>query len=145
MQKRQFIFDKYLSKRVHPQPKTPIQTDNLMAEGVINNKIQPKRTKAMDMHFHWLWDCEAQGQFRIFWRPWKKQPLRLFYETPLTSTSYKCKDTIFDQSQGSSRSKTSATRTKTHSVNKKLNSYKGVLNFLTYTYVYTYGSHIGDS
>jgi hypothetical protein len=28
----------------HPQPKTPIQTDNLTAEGVINNKIQPKRT-----------------------------------------------------------------------------------------------------
>jgi hypothetical protein len=55
----------------HPQPKTPIQTDNLMAEGVINNKIQPKRTKAMDMHFHWLQDCEAQGQFRIYWWPGK--------------------------------------------------------------------------
>jgi hypothetical protein len=28
----------------HPQPRTPIQTDNLTAEGVINNKIQPTRT-----------------------------------------------------------------------------------------------------
>ena len=55
----------------YPQPKTPIQTDNSMAEGVINNKIQPKRTKAMDMHFHWLQDREAQGQFRIYWRPGK--------------------------------------------------------------------------
>jgi hypothetical protein len=35
----------------HPQPKTPIQTDNSTAEGVKNNKIQPKRTKAMDMPF----------------------------------------------------------------------------------------------
>ncbi len=26
----------------HPQPSTPIQTDNTTAEGVINNKIQPK-------------------------------------------------------------------------------------------------------
>jgi hypothetical protein len=57
-----------LIKMGHPQPKTPIQTDNLMAEGVINNKIQPKRNKAMDMHFHWLRDREAQGQFRIYWR-----------------------------------------------------------------------------
>jgi hypothetical protein len=51
-----------------PQPKTPIQTDNMTAEGVINNKIQPKRTKAMDMRFHWLCDHEAQDQFRIYWR-----------------------------------------------------------------------------
>ena len=25
----------------------------------------------MDMHFHWLRDREAQGQFRIYWRPGK--------------------------------------------------------------------------
>jgi hypothetical protein len=56
----------------HPLPKTPIQTDNSMVKGLINNKIQPKRTKAMDMHFHWLRDCEAQGQLRIYWWPGKK-------------------------------------------------------------------------
>jgi hypothetical protein len=27
--------------------------------------------KAMDMHFHWLHDQKAQGQFRIYWRPGK--------------------------------------------------------------------------
>jgi hypothetical protein len=48
-----------LNKMGHPQPKTPIQTDNTTAEGVINNKIQPKQTKAMDMRFHWLRDHEA--------------------------------------------------------------------------------------
>jgi hypothetical protein len=53
----------------HPQPRTPIQTDNSTAEGVINNKIQPKRTKAMDMRFYWLRCQEAQNQFRFFWRP----------------------------------------------------------------------------
>jgi hypothetical protein len=36
----------------HKQPKTPVQTDNSTAEGVVNNKIQPKRTKAMDMRFY---------------------------------------------------------------------------------------------
>jgi hypothetical protein len=55
----------------HPQPKTPIQTNNSMAEGVVNNRIQPKRTKAMDMHFHWLRDREAQDQLRIHWRSGK--------------------------------------------------------------------------
>ena len=38
----------------HKQPPTPIQTDNAMADAVIKGKIQPKRTKAMDMRFHWL-------------------------------------------------------------------------------------------
>jgi hypothetical protein len=60
-----------LTKMSHLQPRTPLQTDNMTAEGVINNKIQPKRTKAMDMRFHWLRDREAQGQFQIHWRPGK--------------------------------------------------------------------------
>ena len=60
-----------LTEMGHPQPRTPIQTDNLTAEGIINQKIQPKRTKAMDMRFHWLRNHEAQGQFKIYWRPRK--------------------------------------------------------------------------
>ena len=55
----------------HKQPPTPLQTDNAMAEAVINGKVQPKRTKAMDMRFHWLRDRERQQQFRIYWRPGK--------------------------------------------------------------------------
>jgi hypothetical protein len=45
-----------LTKMGHLQPRTPIQTNNTTAEGVINNKIQPKQTRAMDMSFHWLRD-----------------------------------------------------------------------------------------
>jgi hypothetical protein len=58
-----------LTEMGHQQPQTPIQTNNNMAEGVIINKIQPKRTKAMDMRFHWLRDKEAQGQLKIYWQP----------------------------------------------------------------------------
>ncbi len=50
-----------LHKMGHLQPRTPIQTNNTMAEGVINNKIQPKRTKAMDIRFHWLRNHKTQG------------------------------------------------------------------------------------
>jgi hypothetical protein len=60
-----------LTEMGHPQPRTPIQTDNSTAAGVVNSTIQPKRTKAMDMRFHWLRDREAQGQLRIYWRPGK--------------------------------------------------------------------------
>jgi hypothetical protein len=55
----------------HPQPPTPVQTDNSTACGVVNHKIQPKATKAMDMRFYWLKDREAREQFRIYWRQGK--------------------------------------------------------------------------
>ena len=63
---------KTLEELGHPQPLTPIQTDNSTAYGVINNKIQPKATKAMDMRFYWLKDRESQGQFHYHWRPGKE-------------------------------------------------------------------------
>jgi hypothetical protein len=45
-----------LEEMAHTQPPTPVQTDNLTADGIINLCVQPKRTKAMDMWFHWLRD-----------------------------------------------------------------------------------------
>eukprot|EP00804_Cyclotella_cryptica_P030782 CCRYP_015048-RA/>CCRYP_015048-RA protein AED:0.45 eAED:0.45 QI:0/0/0/1/1/1/2/0/128 len=38
----------------HQQPATPLQTDNDVADAVVNGKIQPKHIKAMDMCFHRL-------------------------------------------------------------------------------------------
>ena len=60
-----------LEEMGHKQPPTPLQTDNAMAEAVTNGKVQPKRTKAMDIRLHWLRDWECQKQFRIYWRPGK--------------------------------------------------------------------------
>ena len=60
-----------LEEMGHKQPPTPLQTDNKAAEGIINRTVQKKRTKAMDMRFHWLLDRECQRQFRIHWRPGK--------------------------------------------------------------------------
>ncbi len=58
-----------LEEMGHKQPPTPIQTDNSTAHGVVTNNIQPRRTKAMDMRFHWLHCCDSQGQFRYYWHP----------------------------------------------------------------------------
>ncbi len=43
-----------LEEMGHKQPPMPIQTDNSTALGVVTNNIQPRRTKAIDMQFHWL-------------------------------------------------------------------------------------------
>ena len=48
---------------VHPQPPTPVQTDNTTALSVVNNTIARRRMKAMDMRFHWLRDRIQQLQF----------------------------------------------------------------------------------
>jgi hypothetical protein len=69
--KKVIYIQQILTNMGHQQPKPPIQTNNSTAEGVINNKIQPKQTKAMDMQYHWLHNGEAQGQFRFYWRPGK--------------------------------------------------------------------------
>ncbi len=53
----------------HPQPPTLIQTDNSTANALLTNKIMPKALMAMVMCFHWLRCCNAQGQFRYYWRP----------------------------------------------------------------------------
>ena len=60
-----------LEEMGHPQGRTPIQTDNSTANGVVNGKIQPKATKAMDMRYYWLRDREAQNFFQFHWKPGK--------------------------------------------------------------------------
>ncbi len=50
----------------HPQPPTPMQTDNSTALGVVTSNIQQRQTKAMDMQFHWLRCREAQNQLCFF-------------------------------------------------------------------------------
>lgn len=52
----------------HPQPATPIQTDNQCAEGIINDTVKQKRSKAIDMRFYWVRDRVRQGQFVIHWK-----------------------------------------------------------------------------
>jgi hypothetical protein len=51
-----------------PQPATPIQTDNSCAEGIINDTVKQRRSKAIDMRFYWVRDRVRQGQFRIHWK-----------------------------------------------------------------------------
>ena len=59
---------KTLKELGHPQPKTPIQMDNLTTNGMLNNTIIRKATNSIYMQFHWMRCRDAQGQFRFYWR-----------------------------------------------------------------------------
>jgi hypothetical protein len=58
-----------LTELGHIQPPTPLRTDNSTAFGILNETIKQKRSKAMDMRYHWLTDRVRQKQFDVYWRP----------------------------------------------------------------------------
>ncbi len=43
-----------LEEMGHPQPRTPVQTDNSTTHALLTNRILSKALKAMDMRFNWL-------------------------------------------------------------------------------------------
>ena len=51
----------------HPQPPTPIATDNTTAVGIVHDTIKQVRSRTMDMRFHLVRDRMLQGQFHIYW------------------------------------------------------------------------------
>ena len=53
----------------HPQPPTPIKTDNATAAGFVYDNIHQKRLKSWGVRYYWLRDREMQQQFNIFWQP----------------------------------------------------------------------------
>ena len=40
----------------HPQPPTPIKTDNSTASGIAKKSIRQRRAGSMDMRFYWVRD-----------------------------------------------------------------------------------------
>ena len=51
----------------HPQPPTPVKTDNSTANGFIHDNIHQKKSKSWDMRYYWLRDRMTQQQFNFFW------------------------------------------------------------------------------
>jgi len=45
-----------LDKLGHPQPATPLQTDNNTTSGIVNDTVKQWRSKAVDMRFYWIRD-----------------------------------------------------------------------------------------
>ena len=69
---------KTLIKMGHPQPATPVQTNNSFSEGFRNRQVKQRRSKATDMRFYWIEDRVKQGQFCIYWKKASKIWLIIF-------------------------------------------------------------------
>lgn len=63
------IFRNNLCDMGYPQPATTIVSDNASAVGVSTGMATQKRSKHIDVRFHWIRDRAAQGHFNIVWRP----------------------------------------------------------------------------
>ena len=57
-----------LAEMGHPQPATPVTTDNSTAQGLFTKSMIPKTAKAYDMRFNWLKCRQAQNQFNYLWQ-----------------------------------------------------------------------------
>src|SRR5687768_5783376 len=53
----------------HPQPATPMKTDNSTASGISNQTVKQKCTCAMDMRFYWVRNHVQQQQLLVYWQP----------------------------------------------------------------------------
>jgi hypothetical protein len=53
----------------HPQPPTPLKTDNSTAYGILTSLVRQKHSKPFDMRFYWLKDRIKQNQFQVYWKP----------------------------------------------------------------------------
>jgi hypothetical protein len=58
-----------LEELAHPQPPTPLETDNTTTTCYINGTTKQKRTRAMEMRFYWVKDRVTQDQFHVYWGP----------------------------------------------------------------------------
>lgn len=58
-----------LSELGHPQPATPLKTDNATASGFANNTMKQRKSRSMDMRFYWIRDRIQQNQFFVYWAP----------------------------------------------------------------------------
>ena len=52
----------------YPQDATLLLCDNACAVGIASDTVKSKRSKTIDMRFHWVRDRVRQGQFVVQWR-----------------------------------------------------------------------------
>jgi len=62
----------------YPQGPTRLISDNACAVGIANDTVKQKRSKAIDMRFHWIRDRAKKGHFAIDWHPGKENVADFF-------------------------------------------------------------------
>jgi hypothetical protein len=78
----------------HPQPPTPMKTDNSTASGIDNNTLKQRKSRAMDMRFYWICNRVKQSQFIIYWQPGTKNLADYFTKHHPASHHRKIRDSF---------------------------------------------------
>ena len=74
-----------LEEMNHPQPPTPMQTDNSTASGLANDTIKQKKSKAMNMRWFWIRDKVQANIFNVYWNMGKTNRADYFSKQHPTS------------------------------------------------------------
>ena len=76
-----------LSNMGYKQSTTLILCDNQCAVGMATNSVKAKRTKSIDMRYHWIRDRVQQGHFHVQWRKGEHN-LADFFTKPLPAKTH---------------------------------------------------------
>jgi hypothetical protein len=71
----------------YPQPATIMLSDNACAVGLANDTVKMRRSKSIDMRFHWVKDRVKQLQFQVCWQKGADN-LADFFTKPLPTTQH---------------------------------------------------------
>jgi len=67
--KEGIIFRLTLEELGHPQPRTPVHSDNATSVGIANNTVKWQQSWSMEMRYFGVCDKEAQDIYKIKWHP----------------------------------------------------------------------------
>ena len=63
------ILKRALEALGHPQPPTPLRTDNSVANSFVHFNIKQRRSKTWDMRWNWLRDKQTHNEVDVYWGP----------------------------------------------------------------------------
>ena len=72
------IIRRVLEALGHPQPPTPLRTDNSVANSFVHANIKQRRSKTWDMRWNWLRDKELHDNVKVYWGPGKENEADYF-------------------------------------------------------------------
>jgi hypothetical protein len=72
------IIRRVLEALGHPQPPTPLRTDNSVSNSFVHSNIKQRRSKTWDMRWNWLRDKQVHEQIQVYWGPGKENEADYF-------------------------------------------------------------------
>ena len=85
----------------HNQPPTLLLSNNACAVGLSNDTVKVKRSKSIDMRYHWIKDRVKQQQFQVLWLKGTDN-LADFFTKPLPTASHSSESDEWEASSCSS-------------------------------------------